>query len=119
MSMRLKAMGGKIWPIVRDGLVVLKEDEQSPSDNENVLTNYQAMNVLYDALDIIEFNRIKNFTTAHEIWTKLMEIQEGTTIMKSAKLYVCKGNFEQFLMKEDESVSDVFNRLNEIVNELN
>jgi hypothetical protein len=47
-----------------------------------------------------------------------MEIHEGTTIVKSAKLYVCKGKFEQFLMKEDESVSDMFNRLNEIVNEL-
>jgi hypothetical protein len=34
-------------------------------------------------------------------------------------LYVCKGKFEQFLMKEDESVPDMFNRLNEIVNELN
>jgi hypothetical protein len=38
--------------------------------------------------------------------------------VKSAKLYVCKGKFEQFLMKEDESVCDMFNRLNEIVNEL-
>jgi hypothetical protein len=38
--------------------------------------------------------------------------------VKNAKLYVCKGKFEQFLMKEDESVSDMFNRLNEIVNEL-
>jgi hypothetical protein len=38
--------------------------------------------------------------------------------VKCAKLYVCKGKFEQFLMKEDESVSDMFNRLNEIVNEL-
>jgi hypothetical protein len=27
MSMHLKAMGGNIWPIVRDGFVVLKEDE--------------------------------------------------------------------------------------------
>jgi hypothetical protein len=76
------------------------------------------MNVFYDALDINEFNRIKNLTTAHEIWTKLMEIHERTTIVKSAKLYVCKGKFEQFLMKEDESVSDMFNHLNEIVNEL-
>jgi hypothetical protein len=47
-----------------------------------------------------------------------MEIHEVTTIVKSAKLYVCKGKFEQFLMKEDESVSDIFNQLNEIVNEL-
>jgi hypothetical protein len=118
ISMHLKSMGGKIWPIIRDGFVVLKEDEQSPSDNENVLTNDQATNVLYDALDINEFNRIKNLTTAHEIWTKLMEIYEGTTIVKIAKLYVCKRKFEQFLMKEDESVFDMFNRLNEIVNEL-
>jgi hypothetical protein len=76
------------------------------------------MNVFYDALDINEFKRIKNLTTAHEIWTKLMEIHEGITIVMSAKLYVCKGKFEQFLMKEDESVSNMFNRSNEIVNEL-
>jgi hypothetical protein len=60
----------------------------------------------------------KKFTTAHEIWTKLIEIHEGTIIVKSAKLYVCKGKFEQFIMREDESISDMFNRLNEIVNEL-
>jgi hypothetical protein len=47
-----------------------------------------------------------------------MEIHEGTSIVKSAKLYVCKGKFEQFIMKEYESISDMFNRLNEIVNEL-
>jgi hypothetical protein len=118
MSMHLRAMGRKIWQIVKDGFVVLKQDEPSANDNENILTNDQAMNVFYDALDINEFNRIKNLTTAHEIWIKLMEIHEGTTIVKSAKLYVCKGKFEKFIMKEEESVSDMFNRLNEIVNDL-
>jgi hypothetical protein len=49
------------------------------------------VNVLYDALDINEFNRIKTLTTTHEMWTKLMEIREGTTIVKSDKLYVYKG----------------------------
>jgi hypothetical protein len=47
-----------------------------------------------------------------------MEIHERTIIVKSAKLYVCKGKFEQFFMKEDESVSDMFNWLNKVVNEL-
>jgi hypothetical protein len=116
--MHLKAMGGKIWPIVRDEFVVLKQDEPSSSGNKNVLTNDQAMNVFYVAIDIKEFNRIENLTAAHEIWTKLMEIHEGTTIVKSANLYVCNGKFEQFLMKKDEGVFDMFNRLNEIVNEL-
>jgi hypothetical protein len=53
--------------IVKDGFVVLKQDEPAASDNENILTNYQAMNVFYDTLDINEFNHIKNLTTAHEI----------------------------------------------------
>jgi hypothetical protein len=43
----LKAMGGKVCPTVRDGFVVLKQDEPSPSDNENILTNDQAMNGFY------------------------------------------------------------------------
>ena len=55
MSMNLRAMGGRIWTIVKDGFVVLKQDEPTISDNENIMTNDQAMNVLYDALDINEF----------------------------------------------------------------
>jgi hypothetical protein len=74
----------------------LKQDEPSPNDNENVLTNDQAMNVFYDALDINEFNCIKNLTTTHEIWTKLMESYEETTIVKNAKLYVCKKKLSNF-----------------------
>ncbi|KAJ1268526.1 hypothetical protein BS78_07G141700 [Paspalum vaginatum] len=111
-------MGGRIWKIVNDGYVILKQDELTPTDEDNILVNDQAMNVLYDALDVSEFNRIKNLKTAHEIWTKLMEIHEGTTMVKSAKLYVYKGKFDKFAMNKEESVSEMFNRLNEIVNEL-
>jgi hypothetical protein len=84
----ISAIGGKFWKIARDGFVVLKQDDPTTSDEENILVNDQAMNVLYDALDINEFNRIKNLTTTHEIWTKLMKIHEETAIVKSAKLYV-------------------------------
>jgi hypothetical protein len=110
--------GGNIWRIVRDGFVVLKQDMPTTSDEQNILVNDHATNVIYDALDINELDRIKTLTTAHEIWTKLMEIHQGTTIVKSAKLYVYKSKFDQFFMKEDKSISNIFNRLNEIVNEL-
>lgn len=53
MTDHLIAMGGNIWRIVKDIYVVLKQD--------------QAMNVLYDSLDINDFNRIRNLKTAHEI----------------------------------------------------
>ena len=35
-----------------------------------------------------------------------------------AKLYVLKGKFSEFAMKKEKSVSEMFNRLNDIVNEL-
>jgi hypothetical protein len=90
MIVHLRAMGEKIQRIVRDGFVVLKHNESTTSDEENILVNDQAMNVLYDALNINEFNRIKNLTTVHDIWTKVMEIHQGTTILRNAKLYVYK-----------------------------
>jgi hypothetical protein len=96
MSMHLNAMGGKIWPIARDGFVVLKQDEPSPSDNENVLTNDQAMNVLYDALDINEFNCFKNLKTTHEIWTKLLEIHEELQLLRVQSYMCAKENLSNF-----------------------
>jgi len=74
------------------------------------------VNVLFSALDVSEFNRVKSLTNANEIWKKLMEIHEGTSTVKEAKLYVLKGKFSEFAMKKDESVAEMFNWLNDIVN---
>ena len=40
-----------------------------------------------------------------------MEINEGTSSVKEAKLYVLKGKFSEFAMKKDESAAEMFNRL--------
>jgi hypothetical protein len=48
-----------------------------------------------------------------------MEIYEGTSTVKEAKIYVYKRKFNEFTMKKDEDVSTMFNWLNDIVNELN
>jgi hypothetical protein len=47
-----------------------------------------------------------------------MEIYEGTSTVKEAKLYVYKGKFNEFTMKKDEDVLTMFNQLNDIVNGL-
>ena len=118
MTSYLKALNRKIWRIVNDGYVILDEKKLTPLDEENDLLNDQAMNVLFSALDVSEFNRVKGLTNANEIWKKLMEIHEGTSSVKDAKLYVLKGKFSDFAMKKEESVAEMFNRLNDIVNDL-
>jgi hypothetical protein len=118
MTAHLKAMGRKIWKIVIEGYVILDDKNMTRQDEENELLNDQAVNVLYGALDIGEFNRVKGLESAHGIWEKLKEIHEGSNTVKEAKLYIFKGKFSEFAMNKDEDVPTMFNRLNDIVNEL-
>ena len=103
MSVHLKAMSRKLWRIVNDGYVILDEKNLTAQYEENEVLNDQAVNVLFSALDVSEFNRVKNLTNANEIWKKLMEIHEGTSSVKEAELYVLKGKFSEFAMKKEES----------------
>ena len=118
MTAHLKAMSRKIWRVVNDGYVILDPKTLTPLDEKNELLNDQAINVLFSALDVSEFNRMKNLDTTNEIQKKLMEIHESTSTVKEVKLYVLKGKFSEFAMKKEEGVPEIFNRLNDIVNEL-
>ena len=46
------------------------------------------------------------------------ETYEGTPAVKSAKLYILKNKLTSFKMKKDESISEMFHRLQVIVNDL-
>ena len=54
---------------------------------------------------------------AHEVWKKLEESFERTQAMKGAKAYILK-KFASFKMKEDESVPEMFHRLQVLVNDI-
>ena len=59
MSAHLKAMSRKLWRVVSDGYVILDSTKMSPLDEENEIVNDQGVNVLFSALDVTEFNRVK------------------------------------------------------------
>ena len=101
MSAHLKAMSRKLWRVVNDGYVILDAKNLTPVDEKNKVLNDQGVNVLFSALDVSEFNRVKSLTNANEIWKKLMEIYEGTSSVKEATLYVFKGKFSECTMKKD------------------
>jgi hypothetical protein len=118
MRIHLKEMGGTIWKVVDEGYVILNEANPIQVDNENLLANAQAMNVIIRALCICEYHRVCKRETAHETWGKLIEAHECTSNVKIAKLFICKGKFEKFALLSNEELKDNFSRLNNIVNEL-
>jgi hypothetical protein len=54
----------------------------------------------------------------HEAWKKLEESFEDTQAMKGAKAYILEEKFASFKMKDDESVSKMFHKLQVLVNDL-
>jgi hypothetical protein len=68
-------------------------------------------------LDERPFEQIKNIEIAHDAWKKLEESFEGTQAVKGAKAYILK-KFASFKMNDDESVPEMFHRLQVLVNNL-
>jgi len=77
-----------------------------------------ALNTIYNGIDLKVFEQVKDLEKASEVWTRLEETYEGTTIVKSAKLYMLKDKLSNFKMNDDESIPDMFYRLQVIINDL-
>jgi hypothetical protein len=118
MRIYLKAMVGTLWKVVDEGFVILNEANPTQGDNENILANAQAMNIIIRALCIHEYHKVYKPETAHKMWEKLIEAHEGTSNVKSVNLFIYRGNFEKFVLLPNEELKDIFSHLNNIVNEL-
>jgi hypothetical protein len=74
--------------------------------------------MLYEILDDKVFESIRDLEYAFHVWSRLEEAYEGTSMIKSANLFIYEDKYAKFTMKDDESVPKMFHRLNMIVNEL-
>ena len=118
MTTYIKSINRKIWKVVETKIEI--EDEETPTIAEEILlqNNDIALSAIHDALDERTFEYIKNIEVAHDTWKKLEESFEGTQAVKDAKAYILKEKFASFKMKEDESVPEMFHRLQVLVNNL-
>ena len=87
-------------------------------DKANKQCNTMALNTIYNAIDSKVFEEIKDYESVNKMWKRLEETYEGTPTVKSAKLYILKDKLTSFKMKEDESIPEMFHRLQVIVNDL-
>ena len=116
MTTYIKSINRKIWKVIETKIEI--EDEEALTAAEELLlkNNDIALSAIHDALDERNFEQIKNIERAHEVWKKLEESFEGTQAMKGAKAYILK-KFASFKM-ENESVLEIFHRLQMLVNVL-
>jgi hypothetical protein len=63
----LQALGRNFRRIVMEGYVILDPKNKWSDDDKNEQLNDQALSVLYNALTLSEFNRVKGLEKANEI----------------------------------------------------
>ncbi|CAN1142556.1 Retrovirus-related Pol polyprotein from transposon TNT 1-94 [Linum perenne] len=120
MELFIQSTNPALWRIVTDGPIEVKTkaDKWSDDDMKNVQKNAQAMNLMYCALGREEFNRVSSCKSAKEIWDKLCVTYEGTNLVKSSRINMLKHEFELFQMNAGESIRDMCDRFQNIVNKL-
>ena len=118
MKMYLGSINDKVWDVVEKDFVIIDPTDLTNEDRANKQCNTMALNTIYNGIDAKVFEQIKDLERASEVWTRLEETYEGTETVKNAKLYMLKDKLNNFKMKDDQSISEMFYRLQVIVNDL-
>ena len=102
-----------------NNIVTLKpECDCDELDRRMAQLNAKAIDVLYYALSVNEFNRISSCATAKEIWDRLEVTHEGTIQVKETKINMLVHKYELFRMESNETIIDMFTRFTDIINNL-
>ena len=88
------------------------------SEIKKISLNAKAINILHNALCIEEYGRVKGFDTAKEIWDCLEMTHVGTSQVRTTKIRLLTKEYEAFEQLDGESLSDMQQRFNLIVNNL-
>jgi hypothetical protein len=111
MKIYLGSINDKVWDVVENGSVILDPTNLTNNDKINKQCNTMALNTIYNRINSNVFEQIKDLEKASEVWVRLEETYEGTSTVKSAKLYMFKDKLFNFKMKDDESILEIFYRL--------
>jgi hypothetical protein len=118
MRMYLGSINDQVWEVTENDFVILDPDNLTNNDKANKKCHKMALNIIYNVIDSKVFEQIKDIDRASEVWKRLEETYEGTVAVKSAKLYILKDKLTSFKMKDDESILEMFHRLQVIINDL-
>ena len=120
MKIYLQSVGLDTWNITQTKYIEPTTDfsQWTPEQNGVAQNNSKAMNILFCSLDRNEFNRVSVCKTAYVIWRTLQVTHEGTNKVKLTKIAMLVNQFELFKMNENESISDMYCRFQEIVHSL-
>jgi hypothetical protein len=65
-----------------------------------------------------EFDKVDGMDSAKKIWDTLQVNHEGTRKVGEGRIRALEGELNRFIIRENETAQEIFNRLNKIVNKI-
>jgi hypothetical protein len=117
MKSYLYCISPEVWQVVYDGVDFPEDDEEPTLEQlQKIHRNVQAITTLNSSVDKEEFNRVDGLEKAKNVWTTLWMAHEGSKPVRKAKIDMLEGQLTRFVMFDDETPQDMFNRLKKLVN---
>ena len=118
MQVHLYGLKPHLWTIVCVGVPQLGEGEVvTPEHEHDLFRNVQAVRVIESSLCTMEYNKVRGMISAKEIWETLQMSHEGNDEVKEGKMDLFQGELESFVMKKDETLQQMHDRLTLLVTE--
>ncbi|XP_049399696.1 uncharacterized protein LOC125863713 [Solanum stenotomum] len=123
----------ELWDIILDGpyiptkevkvgelttTIVKTRKEYNEMDRKKIEKNYKAKKILVCGIGSDEYNRISACKSAKEIWNCLQIAHEGIQRVKESKVDMLTTQYENFCMKEGETIFEMNSRFTSITNKL-
>jgi hypothetical protein len=117
MKNYLYSISPEVWQVICDGVDFSDDDEQPTSNQlQKIHHNAQAISLLTSSIDKEEFNHVDGLDVAKDIWTTLRMAHEGSKTVRKAKVEMLKGQLNRFIMYDNKTPHEMFNRLKKLVN---
>ncbi|WMV08215.1 hypothetical protein MTR67_001600 [Solanum verrucosum] len=123
----------ELWDVILDGPYIPTKDvvdgeltkvipktrrEYNEADRKKIEKNYKAKKLLVCGIGLDEYNRISACETAKEIWDCLKTTHEETIQVNESKVDMLRTQYENFYMREGETIHETNTRFTSITNEL-
>jgi hypothetical protein len=113
------AVNPALWTIVNRGITFPSGDATLTQDQANeIQRNYQAIRIIKSSLTSEEYDKVDGLKSAKEVWDTLFINHEGTKQVREGRIRALASELNRFVIKDDESPQDMYNRLNKIINKI-
>ncbi|XP_074351812.1 uncharacterized protein LOC141690957 [Apium graveolens] len=95
-----------------------EKSKWSDPGKASMLKDAKVRNILDNSLDNVMSNRVISCKTAKEIWDALETHCQGTMAIKNNRRVILVQKYEQFDVKANESITDIYNRFLTLLNDI-